>query len=185
MIDNQQEIIKNKSIIFLVGFMGAGKTSIGQELAKAINYEFLDSDLEIERIQHLNVKQIFEEKGEKPFRMMEFQFIESIKNHKNIVISTGGGLPCNNGLMEELLKTGFVIYLNVPIPILVERLRNDTNRPLIQNMNNDELTLFIEEKLKERSIFYLKANKIIEANKPIDKIIQEIKWTSTSRNQQP
>lgn len=175
MIDNQQEKIKNKSIIFLVGFMGSGKTCIGEELAKELNYDFLDSDQEIERSQDLNVKQIFEKKGENTFRLLELQFIESIKNLKNVVISTGGGLPCHNDLMDRLKGIGFVVYLNAPIPVLVERLKKDQSRPLIQNKNNEELSLFVKEKISERATFYLKAHKTIEANKTIDKIIQEIK----------
>jgi shikimate kinase len=179
MTDNQYRKNKNNLIIFLVGFMGCGKTSIGKKLAAKIGYELIDTDKEIERIEGQKVKDIFEKHGEKTFRLLESKFIESIKEYKNVVISTGGGLPCHNDLIDKLLNYGTVIYLDVSVSILSERLKNDTNRPLIQNLNNKELISFVTNKLNERIDIYNKASIKIDANKPINEIIQQIQWMLT------
>lgn len=179
MTDNQQEKTEKKLIIFLIGFMGSGKTSLGKALASQLNYQFVDSDQEIERIEGQKVKDIFEKQGEKAFRLLESKFIESIKEYKNVVISTGGGLPCHNDLIDKLLNYGTVIYLDVSASILSERLKNDTNRPLIQNLNNEELISFVNNKLNERIDIYNKASIKIDANKPINEIIQQIQWMLT------
>ena len=115
MTDNQQEKTEKKLIVFLIGFMGSGKTSLGKALASQLNYQFVDSDQEIERIEGQKVKDIFEKQGEKAFRLLESKFIESIKEYKNVVISTGGGLPCHNDLIDKLLNYGTVIYLDVSV----------------------------------------------------------------------
>ena len=174
MFDNQQKIKKNNSIIFLIGFMGSGKTTLGKALSEKLNYSFIDSDNWIEQNEHLTVSKMFEVLGEEKFRELELNFIEHSKKLNNVVIATGGGLPCNNSLIDSLLKIGKVFYLKTSEEVLLNRLENDVYRPLISGLNSDEKYLFISKKLKEREKFYNQADIIIDATKSIKELTNQI-----------
>ena len=91
--------------------MGSGKTTLGKALSEKLNYLFIDSDYWIEQKMNLSVMEIFEKYGEECFRELELDFVEFSKSLKKVVIATGGGLPCYNELISELVEIGTVIYL--------------------------------------------------------------------------
>lgn len=149
--------IHKSSTIILVGFMGSGKTTFGKELAAKLNYQFLDTDKELEDLVGMSVNEIFKRKGEIYFRRLERQLIEKIAVQKT-VIATGGGMPCFFDNMDYLNRIGVTVYLRYSAEQLFERLKEDGgSRPLLNNKSSDELFDYIESLLNEREKFYLKA----------------------------
>ena len=134
MFENQELKLVNK-VVFLIGFMGAGKSTIGKKLAEKLNYDFLDSDLAIENQQGMTVNSIFSGKGESFFRELESLFIEGLKEKKNMIIATGGGLPCFNNNMDKMKEIGLVIYLKASPQIIFNRILNNESRPLLKNLS--------------------------------------------------
>jgi len=118
--------------IFLVGLMGAGKTTIGRLLAKHLHKTFYDSDHEIERRTGVNIPLIFEVEGEAGFRKRESAVIEELVGKDNIVLATGGGAVLSSINRESLKRNGVVIYLRANVHELWQRTRNDKNRPLLK-----------------------------------------------------
>lgn len=146
--------------IFLIGFMGCGKSYFAEKLSKEFNAELIDMDSRIEKKEKISVSDIFEKKGEAHFRKLERKFLESLEKEvkKNQIISCGGGTPCFNDNIELINKIGISVYIKTPIDTLFERLilQRET-RPLIKNLNDAELKAFIKEKLKEREKYYNKS----------------------------
>lgn len=122
----------DKRNVYLVGLMGAGKTTIGRELAKRLSYHFVDTDHEIEARTGVALPTIFEIEGEDGFRKREAQVIADLASVGGQVVATGGGAVLRPENRQNLQTSGFVIYLNVPISTLHERTRHDKNRPLLQ-----------------------------------------------------
>ncbi len=152
--------IKKKTTIILIGFMGSGKTTMGKNLADKLNYQFLDTDKEIENLVGMPISKIFETKGEKYFRSLERQFIEKL-DVTNTVIATGGGLPCFNNNIDYLNKKGVTVYLKYSAEELYERLKSETEqRPILKNKSSEELFLFIQDLLNKREACYKKATRI-------------------------
>ncbi len=120
---------------FLVGLMGAGKTTVGRALAKVADKRFLDSDHEIEARAGVRVPIIFEIEGEEGFRMREAAVISELTALHDIVLATGGGAVLNPGNREALKRHGFVIYLRANVDELYQRTCHDKNRPLLQTAN--------------------------------------------------
>lgn len=118
--------------IYLVGLMGAGKTTVGRQLARRLGRVFLDSDHEIEARTGVRIPTIFEIEGEDGFRKREAQTIAELTGERNIVLATGGGVVVNPENRQRLHSTGWVVYLNVPPALLYERTRHDRNRPLLR-----------------------------------------------------
>ena len=166
--------------VFLVGYMASGKTTIGNALAKKMNFQFIDLDQYIERREVMTVPDIFKVKGEIYFRKKEtFYLSELISNNNNSVISLGGGTPCYGNNMELLhsSENSITIYLKASLNELVKRLSKDKqNRPLIAHLKKEvDLLEFIGKHLFERSNYYGRASKTIDVdNKLIDDIIEEI-----------
>jgi len=141
--------------IYLVGYMGTGKTTVGQLLAKKLRRSLIDVDEFIENRYRKTIAAIFEEKGEDGFREIEHRALQEIVNFENIVVSTGGGLPCFSDNMNLLNQTGITVYLRASVDELFDRLSGDMQkRPLIKGKNADELRDFIETSLKKREPFY-------------------------------
>jgi shikimate kinase len=139
--------------------MGSGKTTLGKRLAKKLNLQFLDVDLFIENRYHKTISSIFEEKGEDGFREIERRTLHEIAGFENIVISTGGGLPCFFDNIDVMNKAGITIYLKVNPDELANRLNSrKSNRPLIKGKTPEELKDFIQINLKKREGFYNKAS---------------------------
>ena len=117
---------------YLVGLMGAGKTTIGRSLAKRLELTFVDTDREIEARTGVSVPTVFDIEGEEGFRRREAEVVELISRQSNQIVATGGGVVLRAENRANLRNGGFVVYLNVPPTILWERTRHDRNRPLLQ-----------------------------------------------------
>ena len=152
--------------IILLGFMGSGKTSIGKLLSEQVNFNFIDSDLEIEKRNHMSINNIFKKKGELFFRNEEKKLLNEIITKNNIVFATGGGLSCNNKSIKKLNDFGLTIYLRYSNNVLFKRLKKQNKtRPLINNLIDNDLEEFIRKSLKKREDFYNQSNCIIECDK--------------------
>jgi len=121
----------SKSNIYLIGFMGTGKSTIGRQLALQLDFQFFDSDHTIEKAAGLTIPEIFEKQGEEVFRAMEKTFVESGHPKHGCVISCGGGLVFQPGLKELLQKHGIVISLFASPETIFERVQTNKNRPLL------------------------------------------------------
>jgi shikimate kinase len=135
--------------IFLVGMPGSGKSTLGVKLADALHVEFLDLDTEIERKETKAVKEIFREKGEDYFRLIEAETLRELAGStRDFVLATGGGAPCFYDGMDTINKTGFSIFLDVSTNELARRLSSDKSRPLLQSEDiNKKLNLLLEARL--------------------------------------
>lgn len=118
--------------IFLVGLMGSGKTTIGRQLARRMGRVFYDSDHEIVNRTGVRIPVIFELEGEAGFRRREAQVIAELCAEDGVIVATGGGAVLSAENRERMKAAGWVVYLDVPTPILLERTRHDANRPLLQ-----------------------------------------------------
>lgn len=152
--------------IFLIGFMGSGKSYVGSRLADLLGYTFIDLDDKIEENTQKNIGQIFEEEGEDYFRALERDTLQTLNKHNNTVIACGGGTPCFHNNMEWMKNHGKTIYLDLPPTVLVKRLNKEKeHRPLIKDLSDKgELLHFIEQKLSKRAVFYQKADFIFNGN---------------------
>ena len=148
--------------------MGSGKSTIGKILAENKNLPFIDIDQYIENQCGITVKKIFETKGELYFRKLERSvLLELLQKQTPSIIALGGGTPCYFDNMEKIISSPHeVVYLNVSIPVLAERLKKEKKqRPLIAHLeNDDQLTEFVGKHLFERNSFYRKAKLIIDVN---------------------
>ena len=158
--------------IYLIGYMGCGKSTLGRRLAKHLNLEFVDMDHYIEMRNHKSVPQIFAEEGEAEFRKKERKALEELSEFSNIVIATGGGAPCFFDNIDLMNNTGTTIYMNIDPAILADRLiHSKTERPLIKGKSQEELTVFIDEMLAKRRPFYSQAkHEITEPDIDLDVI---------------
>jgi len=150
--------------------MGVGKTTAGKELAKSLNLEFIDLDQFIQNRYSKSINQIFEQDGESKFREIENNIIKEVATFENVVISTGGGVPCFYDNMEIMNHAGITIYLKASPRLLADRLNScKDKRPLIKDKNEQELYSFVSDNLEKRDPFYSKAQIIYETEKLIDK----------------
>ena len=161
-------------MLYLIGFMGVGKTTIGKQIAALNKVVFIDTDRQIEKETSKSIKEIFETDGEIAFRKLETDTIRSI-NRKS-VIACGGGLPAHNNNIEYLKYKGTVIYLKASTETLIKRLeKNKNKRPLISNLTNEKRLEFIRKILKEREKTYKQADYTIETdNKTVKEVLREI-----------
>lgn len=144
--------------IYLIGYMGCGKSTLGRRLSEHLGLQFVDMDHYIEERNCKTIPQIFSEEGEAEFRKKERKALEELSEFTDIVIATGGGAPCFFDNIDLMNKTGNTIYLNIDPKILADRLlRSKTERPLIKGKSRDELVAFIDDTLKKRNEFYLQA----------------------------
>lgn len=149
--------------IFLIGFMGSGKTTLGRKLASRMGFEFIDLDHKLEQQVELSIAEYFSLFGEDAFRNLESQVLKATLYPENAIISTGGGLPCYFDNMDWMKVNGKVIYIKLPPKTLADRLESGKEeRPLLQDKHGDDLVNFIEQKLAEREEFYMQANIIAE-----------------------
>ncbi len=148
--------MNNPKKIFLLGFMGSGKTTLGKKLANQIHQKFIDLDAEIEKQTKKSITELFENKGEAYFRKIEKKVLKKFCAEKeNFVMALGGGTPCFYNNMELINQSGVSIYINYNAGILASRLKNaKTIRPLVEGKSEDELKLYIENTLLERAVFY-------------------------------
>jgi shikimate kinase len=156
--------------IFLIGYMGAGKTTLGRALAKSLGMQFIDLDCYIEERFRKTISQIFAEKGEEAFRDLERRMLHEVGEFENVIISTGGGTPCFFDNVEYMNGQGTTVFLDVPVERLFIRLSIARHkRPLIKDKNDAELLAFIEEQLARREPHYSKAQHAFVADKLEDR----------------
>lgn len=150
--------------IFLIGYMGAGKTTVGKDLAKRLGLSFIDLDCYIEGRYLKTVGQIFAEKGEEAFRDIERRMLHEVSMFEDVLISTGGGAPCFFDNMEFMNEAGTTVYLKVSVEELAKRLETcKTTRPVLKGRSGDELRAFIGESLEKRTPHYTKASIVFDA----------------------
>lgn len=149
--------------IYLVGYMGSGKTTLGRWLASHAGLHFIDLDKYLEERNCKTVPQIFAEEGESGFRLRERKALEEVSEFTNVVVATGGGAPVFSDNMDLMNLTGITIFLDINPDILAKRLlASKTERPLIKGKSKVELEAFIQENLQKRRPFYAKARIRIE-----------------------
>lgn len=144
--------------IFLTGYMGAGKTTLGKAFARELGVPFIDLDWYIEERFHKSIRQLFEERGEESFRRLERDMLHEVGEFEDVIISTGGGTPCFFDNMEYMNTRGETVFLEVHPDILFRRLKVATRqRPVLQDKTDEELRTFILQALEQRMPVYTRA----------------------------
>ncbi|MCB4203444.1 shikimate kinase [Deferribacterales bacterium Es71-Z0220] len=158
--------------IYLVGFMGAGKSTVGRALADKTGKIFKDLDDIIEERENKKIVDIFEEKGEEYFRRLESEVIEEVSKSKNYVVATGGGAIVNPTNFQKLKESGVLISLAASPEAIYERVKDSKDRPLLNVENPIEE---IKRMMFERAYYYIKSDHIIETtDRSIEEIVEEI-----------
>lgn len=149
--------------IFLIGFMGSGKTHWGTRIAEKLKISFYDLDAVIAIGEGMSISEIFAVKGEEYFRYMEKQTLENLVNREeNFVLSAGGGTPCFFNNIEFMKKNGRVVWLNTSLDALNKRLlKEKMTRPLLQGITEDGIRTYIIRKLSERKMYYEQADLMV------------------------
>lgn len=163
--------------IFLIGFMGSGKTHWGKELSQKMDIPFFDLDEKIEEHEGKSIVQIFAEDGEEYFRLLEKDVLHLLtENHETFVMACGGGTPCFFNNIDYLKKAGTVIWINTSVDCLYNRLIEEKEkRPLIRSISNEELRTYIIKKYSDRKIFYQQATvTVCEDNVTLDRLMDAI-----------
>lgn len=157
--------MSERKVIYIIGFMGSGKSTAGRKLAALLGLPFIDLDRKIEELARKTIPRIFSEDGEEHFRKLESEVLKGLENAGRIVVSTGGGTPCHGDNMDFMLQTGLTVYLKMSPVQLTKRLLSSTGeRPLLKNVPDESLPQFIEEKLSQREKWYNKAEIIIDGH---------------------
>ena len=153
-----------KSII-IIGYMGAGKTTVGKALAKELGIMFYDLDWYIESRMRKTVKQIFDEMGEEGFRQIEHNMLHEVAEFENVIVSCGGGTPCFFDNIDYINQQGEVVYLKATPEVLYRHLlMGKVERPLIKNKTPEELIAYITEQVAKREEFYNKARYTLDVS---------------------
>jgi shikimate kinase len=157
----------NSHIIYIIGFMGSGKSTAGKKLASLLGWSFIDLDKRIEKHTGKTISEIFSQYGEDYFRKVEAEVLKSLKSQTNTVISAGGGTPCHGDNMDYMLETGLTLYLKLTSGQLKSRLSESKGkRPLLKDLDKDRLQGFIDEKLAYREKWYERAEITVEGINP-------------------
>ena len=162
------------SNLILIGYMGSGKSTIGKQLAKKYQYDFLDTDEWIEHENGMTIKEMFAQRGENYFRNLETQALISFQNQiGQTILSTGGGMALSATNANLLRNLGIVIFLKVSKEVVIQRLQGDTTRPLLQG---EDFEKKIEQMLEQRDPLYESAaHYVIDTDgKTIEEVIEEI-----------
>ena len=164
-----------KKVIFLVGFMGAGKSSVGKLLSVLLNVDFIDSDSFIEKNEGISIDPMVKKYSWDYFREREAAWLTNLDTNNKIVCATGGGLPCFHDNMEKMLQVGTVIYLECSNDVLFERISNqNAKRPLLSVLSGDEQMEFIASTMAERASYYSRANIIINGNENVEAVAKQL-----------
>lgn len=152
-------------VVFLIGYMGCGKTSMAKRLAKRLGMRFVDTDTMVEQIEGASIADIFRYEGEEHFRKVERTMLErSVADGGDVVVSTGGGLPTWSDNMEFMNRVGRTIYLRRDAEQIASRLSpyGRQKRPKLRGLNDEELVRFMRENMTERESFYAKSHLVID-----------------------
>lgn len=162
--------------IFLIGFMGCGKTHWGREMSQKLQFPFFDLDSLIEEREGKSITAIFAEMGEEYFRMLEKDVLYLItESHESFVMATGGGTPCFFNNIDYMKRRGTAVWINTSVDSLHSRLvKEKEKRPLISSISDDELRGFIIKKYADRKIFYQQAQVILnEEDVTLERLIEK------------
>lgn len=157
--------------LYLLGFMGTGKSTVGRKVAAKLGLRFLDSDEEIENLQKAEIKEIFAKFGEEKFRQMERDFINSGHPESGCVVSCGGGLCCREGMPELLRSKGVCVVLFATPEKILQRVSGNDKRPLVNVKNPLEK---IRKLLVERTPFYMRSGIAIATDKNVKDTVEHI-----------
>lgn len=161
-------------LIFLVGYMGCGKSSIGRVLARDLGIRFLDMDTLLEQQCGMNVSEVFACQGEQAFRIQEQQVLHQVLSETDAIVATGGGVPCFFDNMEVMNRAGLTVYFKMSPRKLALRLEHGkAKRPLLKDKNEEELIAYIRENVTRREAYYLQAKLIIDCEGVSDTYIAE------------
>jgi len=153
----------NNHIVYIIGFMGSGKSTTGRKLASSLGWSFIDLDRRIEETTGKSIPEIFSEYGEEYFRNVEKDTLKNLNTQSNTIISTGGGTPCHGDNMDYMVETGLTVYLKLTPVQLKQRLSESKGeRPLIKGLSHEGLLGFIKEKLAGREKWYNRSDIVIE-----------------------
>ena len=156
--------------IILIGYMGAGKTTLGKSLARHLGLEFIDLDWYIENRFHQSVSQLFATRGEEGFRKIEQNMLHEVAEFEDVVISAGGGTPCFFDNMDYMNQMGETIFLDAGVKVLFRQLKvAKQQRPLLAEKTDEELMTFIVEALQKRLPFYTKAKHVFNGEQLEDR----------------
>ncbi len=155
--------------VYLTGFMGSGKSTVGPILANTIGYDFVDVDRMIEEAEGISVGEVFRLRGEQCFRLRERELIVRLSGERNRVIALGGGALVDPLNFETVISSGILVYLRLPKEILMKRLQHREDRPLLKDetgarLGESELRERIEELYRTREPLYAKADLILDAD---------------------
>lgn len=167
--------------IFLTGYMGAGKTTLGKALSKVLQLSFVDLDWYIEERYHKTVGELFTQHGENAFREIERKMLHEVAAFEDVIISTGGGAPCFFDNMDYMNREGMTVFLDASVDILFDRLRvAKSQRPILRDKSDEELKQFIQTALNGRLSYYHQAKFIfkadeLESRKQIDQSVARLR----------
>ncbi len=152
--------------VYMIGFMGSGKSTLGKRLASSAGWKFYDLDSRIEEKEGRTVADIFTKDGEDYFRAAEAAALRNMPDDKDMVVACGGGTPCYKDNMDFMNNTGVTVYLKLDVATLGQRLMNARkNRPLVSDMDQDELLKYIERLLALREKWYKRSQLIVDGIK--------------------
>lgn len=158
--------------------MGSGKTLVGQNLAKALSFSFIDLDDRIEEEAGMPIREIFKQQGETRFRKLEQHALQATRTLEQTIIATGGGTPCFFENLSWMNRHGLTFYLKVSPEILAQRLESQTiHRPLLAGKTSGELIHFIKHKLEVRLPYYRQAHITVEAGVPAEDLVKRLVQT--------
>ena len=173
------------SIIFLTGFMGSGKSTVGPILANTLGFEFIDLDAVLERQEKMKITDIFKNFGEARFREMERVAVHELGAGRRLVAALGGGTVVHQPTLEEIVRRGVLVYLQSTPPFICQRLRSKTNRPMLLQpdgslMDSEQLLRHIEMLLAKRAPFYEQAHITVcidnqRVGQTVDIIVKELR----------
>lgn len=162
------------SMLFIVGFMASGKSTVSKLLSEALSVPYLDTDEEIERLERMSVDTIINSKGEHFFRSSERNLLNNIPIERKIV-SCGGGLPCFSDNILTMKKLGTILYFSSSLDTLVERLSIDSTRPLVQGKDAISLKKWVTETYHSRKLYYHLSDIEVDNNISLEKLISVLK----------
>ncbi|HLN53708.1 MAG TPA: shikimate kinase [Lentimicrobium sp.] len=160
--------------VFLIGYMGSGKSTAGKKLANRLKFDFVDVDAAIEQMTGKPVAKIFSDEGEDQFRQLEHSIIKSLTARKNVVIATGGGAPCFFDNIQLMNSKGVTVYLKMAPGALAKRIiESKSERPLLKYVANEDLPAYINIHLQQREVYYKRAEIVVDGeNLKIDELSQ-------------
>jgi len=161
--------------IILTGFMGTGKTAVGEALAKRLGYKFLDTDLMVEEETGKTITEIFDKEGEAAFRVHEKKMVKKALGKEKVVVATGGGAIVDPENLKLMKEKGFVVGLSSAPEVILERISKMDTRPLLKSDASKDRLKKIEALLSERSPYYREAQKIVDTTrKQVEETVDEI-----------